>query len=77
MLIKRESKLSHPLSSKIECPLLGHIHMNLFGPIRITSLGRMHYAFVIVDYYYRFIWVCFLTHKNDALMLFKALQKEF
>ena len=47
--------------------------MDLFGPTRIASLGGIHYAYVLVDDYYRFTWVSFLAHKNDALKDFKNL----
>ena len=56
------------------------IHMDLFGPTRVASLGGMHYAYVLVDDYSRFTWVCFLAHKNDAFKAFenfaKRVQKE-
>ena len=37
------------------------IHMNLFGPTRVASLGGMHYAYILVDDYSRYTWVCFLA----------------
>ena len=56
------------------------IHMDLFSPTRVASLGGMHYAYVLVDDYSRFTWVCFLAHKNDAFKAFenfaKRVQKE-
>ena len=48
------------------------IHMDLFGPTRVVSLGRMHYAYVLVDDYSRYTWVCFLAHKNDAFKAFES-----
>ena len=51
------------------------IHMNLFGPTRVASLGEMHYAYVFVDDYSRFTWVCFLAHKNDAFKAFEYFLK--
>jgi hypothetical protein len=42
------------------------LHMDLFGPIRTTSLSGKLYAFVIVDDYSRYTWALFLTHKNEA-----------
>ena len=54
--------------------------MDLFRPTRVASLGRMHYAYVLVDDYSRYTWVCFLAHKNDAFKTFenfiKRIQKE-
>ena len=42
------------------------LHMDLFDPIRTTSLNGKLYAFVIVDDYSRYTWVLFLAHKNEA-----------
>jgi hypothetical protein len=42
------------------------LHMDLFGPIRTTSLSGKLYAFVIVDDYSHYTWVLFLAHKNEA-----------
>ena len=54
--------------------------MDLYGPTRVAILGRMHYAYVLVDDYSRYTWVCFLAHKNDAFKAFenfvKRVQKE-
>ena len=56
------------------------IHMDLFGPTRIASLGGMHYAYILVDDYSRYTWVYFLAHKNDAFKAFESflnrVQKE-
>ena len=49
--------------------------MDLFGPTRVASLGGMHYAYVWVDDYSRYTWVCFLAHKNDAFKAFENFQK--
>ena len=51
------------------------LHLDLFGPTRSSSLGGKRYDFVIVDYYSRFTWVLFLSHKNEALSQFKHLCK--
>ena len=50
-------------------------HLDLFGLTRNANLGGMIYAFVIVDDYSRFTWVCFLAHKDDAFYAFKNLAK--
>ena len=56
------------------------IHIDLFGPTRVASFGGMHYAYVLVDNYSRYTWVCFLAHKNYAFKAFenfaKRVQKE-
>ena len=54
--------------------------MDLFGPTRVASLNGMHYAYVLVDDYFRYTWVCFLAYKNDAFKVFEnfaeRIQKE-
>lgn len=46
------------------------IHIDLFGPINMLSLGRKRYVFVIVDDYSRFTWVIFLGHKDETFERF-------
>ena len=46
------------------------LHMDLFGPSRIPSLGGKSYAFVIVDDFSRYTWVLFLSQKNEAFYEF-------
>ena len=49
--------------------------MNFFGPSRVVSIGGMHYAYILVDDYSRYTWVCFLTNKNDAFKAFEIFEK--
>ena len=51
------------------------IHMDLFGPNRVASLGGKYYAFVIVDDFSRYTWVIFLAHKDEAHNAFTKLCK--
>jgi len=51
------------------------LHMDLFGPSRVTSLAGNLYALVIVDDYSRYTWTLFLAYKNDAYKAFKKLAK--
>ena len=51
------------------------IHIDLFGPTRVTSLGGTYYAYILVDEYSRYTWVCFLAHKNDAFKAFENFAK--
>ena len=78
---EKQSKSSFNLKNVVSTSRpLELIHMDLFGPTRVASLGRMHYAYVLVDDYSRYTWVCFLAHKNDAFKAFenfaKRVQKE-
>ena len=44
--------------------------MDLFGPTRVARLDGMYYAYVLVDDYSKFTWICFLIHKNYAFKNF-------
>nr|KAJ0218843.1 hypothetical protein LSAT_V11C300152690 [Lactuca sativa] len=51
--------------SSISVPL--HLlHMDLFGPIHVRSLGGNKYTLVVVDEFTRFTWVVFLKKKSHA-----------
>ena len=56
------------------------LHVDLFGPMDVISMGGKSYGFIIVDDYSRFTWVYFLTHKDEALHTFirhcKKVQNE-
>ena len=72
----KQTKSSFTLKNTISTSRpLELLHLDLFGPSRNASLGGMFYAFVIVDDYSRFTWVCFLAHKDDAFKAFKNLAK--
>ncbi|KAJ9557296.1 hypothetical protein OSB04_011910 [Centaurea solstitialis] len=51
--------------SSISSPLQ-LLHMDLFGPVNVQSIAGKKYTLVIVDEYYRYIWVFFLRSKSDA-----------
>nr|KAJ0188603.1 hypothetical protein LSAT_V11C900505350 [Lactuca sativa] len=42
------------------------LHMDLFGPILVRSLGGNKYTLVVVDEFTRFTWVVFLKKKSHA-----------
>nr|GEY90292.1 integrase, catalytic region, zinc finger, CCHC-type, peptidase aspartic, catalytic [Tanacetum cinerariifolium] len=42
------------------------LHMDLCGPMRMTSINEKRYILVIVDDYSRFTWVRFLRSKDEA-----------
>ncbi|XP_035838242.1 uncharacterized protein LOC118485855 [Helianthus annuus] len=47
------------------------LHMDLFGPVNVLSIGKKAYCLVIVDDYSRYTWVYFLSHKNETAVLVK------
>ena len=52
------------------------LHVDLCGPMRITSRGGKTYVFVIVDNYSRFTWTLFLASKDESFEKFLALRKK-
>jgi len=56
------------VSTKVVLELL---HMDLFGPVNVLSIGRKSYCLVIVDDYSHYTWVYFLGHKNETADLIK------
>jgi len=52
------------------------LHVDLCGPMRITSRGGKTYVFVIVDNYSRFTWTLFLTSKDESFEKFLVLLKK-
>ena len=57
------------------------LHMDLFGPNLVSSLGGKLYGLVIVDDYSRYTWVHFLFAKSDTFEVFESfinrIQNEF
>ena len=70
-LFKPKNLVSRPLEL---------LHIDLFGPMDVISMGGKSYGFVIVDDFSRFTWVYFLAHKIEALHTFikhcKKVQNE-
>ncbi|KAI3681514.1 hypothetical protein L6452_36313 [Arctium lappa] len=48
------------------------LHMDLFGPTNVMSIGKKSYCLVIVDDYSRFTWVFFLRTKDETSGLIKS-----
>jgi transposase InsO family protein len=46
------------------------IHLDLFGPITISSISRKMFVLVIVDDYSRFTWVIFFISKDEIFKQF-------
>ncbi|GJW97991.1 retrovirus-related pol polyprotein from transposon TNT 1-94 [Tanacetum coccineum] len=57
---------SQPKSEDTNQEKLYLLHMDLCGPMRVTSVNGKKYILVIVDDYSRFTWVKFLRSKDEA-----------
>jgi len=51
------------------------LHMDLCGPMRITSGGGKRYVLVVVDDYSRFTWTLFLASKDETFEKFLVFLK--
>ncbi|XP_075483610.1 uncharacterized protein LOC142523763 [Primulina tabacum] len=74
----RSSFKSKGRNSSARC--LELLHMDLFGPIPVMSLGGKKYTLVVIDDFSRFTWVLFLSSKDQTadqlIKLLKRLQNE-
>ncbi|KAJ9567614.1 LOW QUALITY PROTEIN: hypothetical protein OSB04_003580 [Centaurea solstitialis] len=61
-----KSKKVNTISSPLQL-----LHMDLFGPTNVMSIGKKSYCLVIVDDYSRFTWVYFLRIKDETSGLIK------
>ncbi|KAD6796258.1 hypothetical protein E3N88_07154 [Mikania micrantha] len=68
---KRRSHKSKTVFS-IDKPL-ELLHMDLFGPINVKSIGGESYCFVVTDDFSRFSWVIFLNFKSETYENFVLL----
>ena len=66
-IMGKQTKARFPSKSlaSIDEPL-HMLHMDLFGPMSISSLKGKKYTLVVVDEFSRFTWVVFLQAKSDA-----------
>ncbi|GJZ78392.1 retrovirus-related pol polyprotein from transposon TNT 1-94 [Tanacetum coccineum] len=63
----KSKKQSHkPKSEDTNQEKLYLLHMDLYGPMRVTSVNKKNYIIVIMDDYSRFTWVKFLESKDEA-----------
>ena len=65
--VRKSFKLKNYVSTTYPLELL---HVDLYGPMRITSRGGKRYVLVIVDDYSRFTWTLFLASKDEIFEKF-------
>ncbi|KAK8913644.1 hypothetical protein KSP39_PZI023491 [Platanthera zijinensis] len=78
----KQTKSSFKSINKSDSPrILYLLHMDIFGPISVQSLGGKSYTLVVVDDFSRFTWVFFLRKKSDNFKcltdFLKCIQIEF
>ncbi|KAI3814308.1 hypothetical protein L1987_19059 [Smallanthus sonchifolius] len=70
----KQQRKSHKakLQNSIDTPL-ELLHMDLFGPISIRSIGGKSYYLVVIDDFSRFSWVHFLGTKDETADILQYL----
>ncbi|KAI3784263.1 hypothetical protein L1987_43358 [Smallanthus sonchifolius] len=69
----KQHKSSHkPKTLNTNDTPLQLLHMDLFGPTNVMSLGKKSYCLVITDDYTRFSWVYFLRTKDETAEILKS-----
>lgn len=51
------------------------VHMDVWGPCRVTSYGKSRYFLSIIDDYSRYAFVYLLKKKSDVLQCFRGFQR--
>ncbi|RDX99182.1 hypothetical protein CR513_17810, partial [Mucuna pruriens] len=70
--VKNSSKSKNVVSTSIPLALL---HLDSFGPTRTLSLSGKKYGFTIIDDYFIYTWVYFISHKNESYVVFEIFCK--
>ena len=60
---------------KIE-EVLDYVHTNVWGPVRVASLGGSMYFVSFIDDYSQKVWVYFMRHKSEMFATFKLWKAE-
>ncbi|GBN17797.1 Retrovirus-related Pol polyprotein from transposon TNT 1-94 [Araneus ventricosus] len=74
--LTKSSRASFPNIDKIRTQhVLELVHMDIWRPAPVKSLGGAEYFYSIIDDYSRYAVVYFLKHKNEAFECFKAYKQ--
>ncbi|KAI3725477.1 hypothetical protein L1987_65265 [Smallanthus sonchifolius] len=69
----KHHKTSHkPKTTNSIDSVLQLLHMDLFGPASVMSLGQKTYCLVVTDDFSRFTWVFFLAKKDETPYILKT-----
>ncbi|KAD3641550.1 hypothetical protein E3N88_30774 [Mikania micrantha] len=65
----------HSSSYRSKAPL-DLVHIDVFGPVKQTSVSGMRYMITFTDDFSRFTWVYFMKEKSEAITKFKVFRAE-
>jgi len=72
----KQNQVSFPFGGKRVKHILELVHSNVFGPMKVPSLGKSMYYVSFIDDFSRTTWIYFLKKKSkvfDRFKKFKAL----
>ena len=72
----KQNRVSYPSGGKREKHIIELVHSDVFGPMKVPSLGKSMYYVSFIDDFSRNTWIYFLKKKSkvfDKFKEFKAL----
>ena len=71
-IMRKQKKFNFLIGGrKLKATKLESVHMNLWGPSPMASLGGSRYYITSINNYSKKVWVYFLNNKSDVLDTFK------
>ena len=62
----KQTKLPFPISETKSNACFDLVHMDIWGPISITSMHGFRYFLTVVDDYYRYVWIFLMKSKHET-----------
>ena len=66
--------MSFPSGNKREKQILELVHSDVFGPVKVPSLGKFLYYVSFIDDFSRNTWIYFLKKKFEVFDRFKEFK---
>ena len=67
----KHNRVSFPSGGKRVKQILELVHTDVFGPIKVPSLGKFVYYVSFIDDFTRNTWIYFLKNKSEVFDRFK------
>jgi len=69
-VIRKKTKVKFDTVTHYTEGILDYIHIDVWGPTKMASIGGNHYFVIFIDDYSRRCWVYTIKHKGKVLELF-------
>ncbi len=67
----KQNRVSFPSGGKRVKHILELVHSDVFGPVKVPSLGKSTYYVSFIDDFSRNMWIYFLKKKSEVFDRFK------